>query len=403
MITADLDAALAEAVRAALSAGELAGPGAWKPAAERRPGIPDAAGTWRPARPDAGTGPEPGTSPEPGSYASTIPFLLAKGTSAGPTAVAAVLAARLRDQGGISQVSVTGGGYLTMTVTQDALAGLAVRIVQAGSGCARSQALRGTRLTAARDAQLTRARSWDEARQRLAAELAGRLAEAAGAQVSWAEPDALSSAPGGPVADAVRFAGEDAVRYALSRLGPGGPGRSAGPGPGRPAQTATTWPDGPGRSAGSDLASLRAPAAQHLGNPAYAVRYAHAHAASAVRQAADIGLTAGEAERFAPRLLAHPGERALLSAMSWLPERVAGAARRHQPHVLTAYLEDLAVTYSACQESCPAAAPGTFRPAAWPAPAEPLLLPARLWLAEAARTVLGTGLGLLGIAAPDRL
>ena len=128
-----------------------------------------------------------------------------------------MLAARLRDQGGISQVSVTGGGYLTMTVTQDALAGLAVRIVQAGSGCARSQALRGTRLTAPRDAQLTRTRSWDEARQRLAAELAGRLAEAAGAQVSWAEPDALSSAPGGPAAGAVRFAGEDAVRYALSR------------------------------------------------------------------------------------------------------------------------------------------------------------------------------------------
>ncbi len=132
-----------------------------------------------------------------------------------------------------------------------------------------------------------------------------------------------------------------------------------------------------------------------------------------MRQAADIGLTAGDAERFAPRLLAHPGERALLGAMSWLPERVAGAARRHQPHVLTAYLEDLAVTYFACQESCPAAAPGAFRPTAWPAstfrppaspdPAEPLLIPARLWLAEAAQTVLSTGLGLLGMAAPDRL
>jgi arginyl-tRNA synthetase len=68
-------------------------------------------------------------------------------------------------------------------------------------------------------------------------------------------------------------------------------------------------------------------AAHHLGNPAYAVRYAHAHAAATLRQAADLGLGLGEAAEFGPQLLAHPSERWLLHELSWPPERAAGAAR----------------------------------------------------------------------------
>ena len=227
---------------AALAAGELAGPGAWRPAGERRSGFPNAAGTWRPARPGPGTGPgpgigpelgtgpaEPGTGPEPGSYATTIPFLLARGTSTGPAEVAAVLAARLETGMGSARPRSRAAAISTYALTQDALAGLAVRIVRAGPGCARSQALRGTELTAPRDAQLAQARNWEEARQRLAAELAGRLAEAAGAQVSWTGPAPASGAPGGPVADAVRFAGEDTIRFALSPARPGSQATSATP------------------------------------------------------------------------------------------------------------------------------------------------------------------------------
>ena len=150
-------------------------------------------------------------------------------------------------------------------------------------------------------------------------------------------------------------------------------------------------------------------AAQHLGNPAYAVRYAHAHAASALRQAADLGLPGPDAERFQPCLLAHPSEQVLLDAMSWLPERVAGAARRRQPHVVAAYLEDLAGRYFDWQEACPVRAPGSvppgppdLAPGSGPPPGGELIQ-ARLQLASAARTALGTGLGLLGIAAPGRM
>jgi arginyl-tRNA synthetase len=409
VITGDLSVAIAVAVGTAVAEGEL--PGSRFTAA-------DAAGTWRPVPGESGGG--------PGSYATTVPFVLARHSGADPARVAGVLAARLRAREEISQAMVTGGGYLTLTVTQDALAHLAVRISQAGPGCARSQSLRGTRVTAPVPAPLATARSWAEAAQRLAAEVTGRCSAAAGADVSWtpapasppwaATPVAAlgaerrSGGSGGPppggemtggsggspprasIADAIALAGEDAIRFALSLAGPGGQTRPVDP---------------------------RAAAAQHLGNPAYAVRYAHAHAASAVRQAADLGLPMGAAERFQPRLLAHPSERSLLDALSWFPERVAGAARRRQPHVVAAYLADLAGGYFDWQERCPVSQPGAFplEPAARSAsggsppggqappgeqPAGPLLA-ARLWLADAARTVLGTGLGLLGVAAPDRI
>jgi len=396
--------ALADAIRAARTTGYRPAAPAPRPGngtpGTRTPstgtpgtGTPSTAGTWRPAPPGAGGG--------PGTYSTTIAFLLAQHAAhpprhpAGPASVpqhgrtpqdiASRLAASLRARPEISDATVTGGGYLTITVTPDTLAALAVRITEAGPGCARSDALRGVTLAAPRRIDLTTAGTWDEAYELLVSEVGGRLAAAAGAEVlrekkDPAERSLASDSPprttSGPVADSIDFAGADAIRYALGRLHPPGPGRM----PGRAAVDAS------------------AVAAQHLGNPAYAVRYAHAHAASVLRQAADLGLDKGDAAHAQLRLLAHPRERALLDAMSWLPERVGGAARRGRPDVLAAYLEDLAAAYFDGQEGCPAVPPGL--------PDEPPGSPvtrARLWLAAAARTALGAGLGLLGVGAPDRL
>jgi arginyl-tRNA synthetase len=366
----DLSAALATAAAAAVRSGGLADDGGLG----ADPGL--AAGTWRPVPPGAAGG--------PGSYATTLPFVLAHRLAADPAGVAAVLAAALRPilaEAEISDISVTGGGYLSVTLTPDTLARLAVAIPLAGPGCARSQAMEGVRVSAPQDSQLASARDWADAWQRLTAEQGGRLAGAAGAEVTWVPlvPEKYGPGECGPVAGAVAYAGEDAVRFALSRL-VGGPAR-------RPPR-----PDEP------DLAP-QTMAAQHLGNPAYAVRYAHAHAASALRQAADLGLLELDVGRFQPRLLAHPSERVLLDAMSWLPERVAGAARRRQPHVVAAYLETLAGRYFDWQEACPVMRPGSVL-------SRPLggeLTQARLQLASAARTALGTGLQLLGITAPGRM
>ena len=95
-----------------------------------------------------------------------------------------------------------------------------------------------------------------------------------------------------------------------------------------------------------------------------------------------------------------PPELSLLDVMSWLPERVAAAARRRRPAELAAYLEHLAVTWLDCNQACPAL---PFRGAAAPRDLAGPQAAARLGLAAAARVALACGLGLLGVSAPDRL
>ena len=321
------------------------------------------AGTWEPAPPGSA----------PGTYATPIAFRLADCHPGGPLRIATTLAGALRRADWVCAATVT-GGYVTVTVTQDALAALAPRIIVAGPACARSTALAGTAVPAPPTPDLVAAASWADARRRLAAFLTGRLAEVAGATIlpsELAEREAvLARRPGpatGPVAAAIEFAGASAIRYALARLPPGAP---------------------------AEVNPCRA-AAQHLGVPAYAVRYAHAHAVSTLRQAADLGLSLGEAAEFQPRLLAHPSEQALLDELSWLAERVAGAARRGRPDVFPRYLERLAGAYFDCQEQRPAAPPGMT--------AGGQGMTARLWLAAATATALRAGLDLLGVDAPDRL
>ena len=299
--------------------------------------------------------------PVPGSYASSLPFRLR------PDRDPAALAARLSREPWIERAELTGRGYLTVTVTHDALAGLAVRIVRAGPACAASDALRGRTVPAAAPADLAGEPDWPQARAALAAQLTARLAATAGATFShYPERDVLPPpatshpcpAQAGPVAAAISYAGADEVRFALARMPPGGP-----------------FPD-------------PAIAARHvLANPAYAVRYAHAAAAAVLRWAAALG---NRPAGFRPRLLAEPGELALLDALSWLPERVAMAARRGRPDEFAGYLEELA-----------ARTIGTMNTTGFRRISS--ISSERLWLADAARTGLGAGLGLLGVSAPGRL
>jgi arginyl-tRNA synthetase len=352
VIAADLRRAVAAA------AGDAGYPGEWPDAGLR----------------DGGT---------PGRYTSSLPLRLASGAGRDPVAIAGAMAAALATREWISEVTVTGTGFLTMTVTADALARLAVRVTEAGPGCARSDALAGTHVTAAPAVGLAAAPGWAEARAMVAAQVTARLAAAAGAAVT-VHHDAERASPcaacppgrTGPVAEAIAFAGTDAITYALARIPPE---RPAAPDP---------------------VACAR----QISGNPAYAVRYAHSCAASTLRWAAALGLSRGEAAAFRPGSLVHPRERALLAALSWLPERVAQAARRGRPHEFTGYLEELAETYQACREACPAwpeRGHGEGRGAGLPRDARTAA--DRLWLAGAAAAGLAAGLELLGVSAPSRL
>jgi arginyl-tRNA synthetase len=321
-----------------------------------------ASGTWRPA---------PGGGP--GTYASSLPFRLAERSGEGPAEVAARLAGRLRGADWISEASVTGGGYLTVTVTERALVGLAVRIPAAGAGCAASDALCGTEVSAPADgdAELAGAGDWAQARRLVAGAVTGRLAVAAGAGIRIHGEGPDSPRAGGAVASAVAFSGGDAIRYQLARAMPTGQG---------------------------DPIDASQGVRNDFSNPFFAVRYAHAHAASVLRWADDLGVDRGDPEALRPRWLAHPGERALLALMSWMSERAGSSARRGRPDAWARYLESVAAAWLDCAQGRPALAFGGRS-----APLDGQETAARLWLAAAARTVLRTGLGLLGVAAPDRL
>ncbi len=335
------------------------------------------------------------SGPEPGRYTSSLPFRLAT-SGQNPRELAATLAARLVTEPWIATAETTGAGYLTVTVTQDALAALAVRIARAGPDCAASDALRGHTVPAAPPPDLATL-SWPQARATLAAHLTARLATTAGATLSLSFP-AERSLPSPPSPHPAASPGPDAVTEVIGTASPSAPAQSAGttlPPPGSIAATLDY--------AGADavrFALARMPPgeavswpraaviARHvLANPAYAVRYAHAATAAVLRWAAMLDTRPAG---FRPRLLAEPGELALLDALSWLPERVAIAARRNRPDEFAGYLEGLAERTI-----------DTLNTTGFTTMSS--ISSERLWLADAARTALAAGLGLLGISAPDRL
>jgi arginyl-tRNA synthetase len=366
MVTGDIGAEIARLLRAGAAAGELP---------EDAAGV-SAAGTWRPAPAASGGG--------PGTYATSVPLVLASRTGRRARQLAAYLAAGLAELGWIGSARVTGVGYLTVSVTAGHLTGLAGRIVAAGPGTTASSALAGTKLAAPALPDPASARDWGEAWRSHRDALAGRLARSAGAEVLFFQiqqerapasttPADPGRVPVGQVARAVAFRGTDAVRYALART---------------PAPRA----DAIERQLGQPL---------DLANPFVAVRYAHADAASTLRWAASLGLTQGS-ETAAASVTDHSAapELVLLDTMSWLPERVAAAARRRRPAELARYLEQLAGAWLDCRESCPAL---PFYGTAAPAVGAGTQAKARLGLAAAAQVAMASGLGVLGVSAPERM
>jgi arginyl-tRNA synthetase len=319
-----------------------------------------ASGTWRPA---------PGGAP--GRYATSLPFLLASDGGGEPASIAAGLAARLRAEPWVEGACVTGGGYLTVTVTAAALAGLAVRVTEAGAACAASDALQGTTVAAPACDDPAAAPTWAAARQLVTGAVTGRAAQSAGAILTPDNRPERAARPGqaGPAA-AVAFAGADAIRYALARSAP----------------------------AGAEPIDAGCCVKARLDNPFFLTRYAHAQAASVLRWAADLGVERGAAAEFRAGLLSHRSELELLATMSWLPERVAAAARRRRPDVVARHTERLASQWLDCAEGRPALPFGGRSAARDPAEAS-----ARLWLAAAAQTAIAAGLRLAGVAAPMRI
>ncbi len=127
-------------------------------------------------------------------------------------------------------------------------------------------------------------------------------------------------------------------------------------------------------------------------NPVFYVQYAHARTFNVARNAADSGVDRSE---FAPELLAHETESALLGALQEYPRVVAFAAEVREPHRVARYLEELAGLYHRWYDNCRVIPLGD-------APVEPVHR-TRLWLNDATGQVLRNGLTLLGVSAPERM
>ncbi|WP_279072868.1 arginine--tRNA ligase [Microbacterium lacticum] len=127
-------------------------------------------------------------------------------------------------------------------------------------------------------------------------------------------------------------------------------------------------------------------------NPVFYVQYAHARTHNVARNAAASGV---DRSAFAPELLTHETESALLGALQEFPRIVAFAAETREPHRVARYLEELAGLYHKWYDSCRVIPLGD-------APVEDVHR-TRLWLNDATGQVLRNGLDLLGVSAPERM
>ncbi len=127
-------------------------------------------------------------------------------------------------------------------------------------------------------------------------------------------------------------------------------------------------------------------------NPVYYIQYAHARVASVFRQLTERKLEFDEATGLANlALLTEPHEKSLMSTLSRYPEIIELAAANRAPQHLVHYLRDLANEFH------------TYYNAHTFIVDDAGLRNARLVLVTATRTVIGSGLSILGVSAPDSM
>ena len=126
------------------------------------------------------------------------------------------------------------------------------------------------------------------------------------------------------------------------------------------------------------------------GNTSVYLQYAHARIRSILRKAGAVEATI-DAAQIDPALPLHPAERALVLALDEFGDVLRDVAATSEPHRLCNYLFDTAKAFTDFYENCPVlSAPDDVRAN-------------RLALCRLAAATLSQGLGLLGIAAPERM
>ncbi len=128
-------------------------------------------------------------------------------------------------------------------------------------------------------------------------------------------------------------------------------------------------------------------------NPVFYVQYAHARATNVAVRAAEYGIS--REDGFDPSTLTHEAETALLGLLGEFPRLVTQAVEYREQHRIARYIEAVASAFHGWYDRCRVTPLGdeeltdTHR--------------TRLWLNDATRQVLATGLHLLGVSAPERM
>ncbi|MEU1079854.1 ArgS-related anticodon-binding protein NrtL [Streptomyces sp. NPDC005908] len=312
------------------------------------------------------------TPPGPGGcgdYATNVALQLARPSGQPAPQVAALLRSRLLHADGISDVVVTGPGFLNISLGGAASAEVVREVLRCGGRYGHGDSLAGegvVRLVAAR-----------EVRAVVQLDALARILRSQGALVHAECVGALQAEWGsvlGVHVDGV--CGENAevgVRPVPAPSDPLPLGRDA-------ARWALLHPAPHDRPLIGDEHLV-----QRESNPLFRVRYAHARGRALARNAADLGFTAE------PGVVAD--QPALCQTLADHPRVLAATAAHRAPDRLARHLVAVA---DALAPLLPAVLPlGEEKPSA--------AHRARLALAEAAGTVLAGGLSLLGIDAPEHL
>ncbi len=127
-------------------------------------------------------------------------------------------------------------------------------------------------------------------------------------------------------------------------------------------------------------------------NPVYYIQYAHARICSVLRKTEQAGVAFNQALGLDNvSLLTTAHEQSLIKKLAYYPDMIERAAKAYEPHQVANYLRELAGEFH------------TYYNAHRVLVDEPALCQARLALSVAARQVLGNGLGIMGIHAPEEM
>ena len=128
---------------------------------------------------------------------------------------------------------------------------------------------------------------------------------------------------------------------------------------------------------------------QSMDNPVYYIQYAHARIHSIIRKADDELHWSPKTQDL--KYLKQPEEIDLMRKIGFYPDILIGAARTLEPFSLVRYLQEVAAAFHKFYDTCRVLDENKE------------LSVERLGLIEAARVVLGNGLRLLGVSAPQKM